>query len=204
MSSFPPPIEALIREFNKLPGIGHKTSERFIFHLLKQSKTDLTRLSESILALRDGMGVCSTCYNFSEKNPCALCSDTKRSPDILCVVAESTDVFALERAGIFRGLYHVLGGTINGLESTSPSSLRIPELLTRLRAGIVRELILATNPDPAGEATAFYIQQQCAELPVRVTRLARGLPMGSNIEYADQMTLESALEGRQEIRQRNA
>lgn len=199
MSSFPPVLEQLIHEFNKLPGIGHKTSERFIFYLLKQPKSELTRLSTSIIALRDGMTLCSVCYNFSEKNPCSICADARRSQDIVCVVAESSDVFALERSGVFHGVYHVLGGALDGLESTAPSSLRIVELLARIQKGVIREVILATNPDSAGEATAFYITEQCAPLGVKITRLGRGLPMGSNIEYADDMTLESALEGRREV-----
>lgn len=196
MLQLPPSIQRVIEEFNKLPGIGHKTSERFIFHLLKQPRTSLGGFAQALEQLREKIIVCQACFNFSEQNPCLLCSDPRRSPETLCVVAESVDVFALEKSGVFPGRYHVLGGNIQQMDGIGPQQLRIRELVARAKSGTVKEIILALNPDLEGETTALYLLQVLRETPLKITRLAQGLPTGSNIEYADELTLSKAFEGR--------
>ena len=198
-------LELLIAELEKLPSIGLKSAQRLALHLLRVPKEDALRLAEAIRAVRERVGFCSTCGNFSETDPCALCSDPRRDPRVLCVVEQPGDVLALERTGTFRGRYHVLGGALSPLEGTSPEQLRIRELLERLRATAadgapeIREIILATNPNVNGEATALYLSKLLAPLGVKVTRIARGVPMGSDLEYSDLVTLGRALTGRREV-----
>ena len=192
-------LELLIEELEKLPSIGTKSAQRLALHLLKVPKEDALRLAEAIRAVRERVGFCSTCGNFSETDPCALCGDPRRNPAVLCVVEQPVDVLAFERTGQFPGRYHVLGGALSPLEGTSPEQLRIRELLARLRGGEVKEVILATNPNVNGEATALYLSKLLTPLGVRVTRIARGVPMGSDLEYSDQVTLARALEGRRDV-----
>jgi recombination protein RecR len=192
-------LELLIAELEKLPSIGLKSAQRLALHLLRVPKEDALRLAEAIRAVRERVGFCTTCGNFSETDPCALCGDPRRDTKVLCVVEQPVDVLAFERTGQFNGRYHVLGGALSPLEGTSPEQLRIRELLSRLRGGEVKEVILATNPNVNGEATALYLSKLLTPLGVRVTRIARGVPMGSDLEYSDQVTLARALEGRRDV-----
>jgi len=197
-------LELLIEELEKLPSIGLKSAQRLALHLLRAPREDVLRLAESIRAIRERVGFCSRCGNFTEQDPCPICTDPSRDGRLICVVEQPGDVLALERAGAFRGRYHVLGGALSPLEGTHPDHLRIRELLERLRPGAngdteVQEVILATNPNVAGEATSLYLHRLIAPLGVRVTRIARGVPMGSDLEYSDQVTLARALEGRREV-----
>jgi len=192
-------LELLIAELEKLPSIGLKSAQRLALHLLRVPKEDALRLAEAIRAVRERVGFCTTCGNFSETDPCALCGDPRRDTKVLCVVEQPVDVLAFERTGQFSGRYHVLGGALSPLEGTSPEQLRIRELLSRLRGGEVKEVILATNPNVNGEATALYLSKLLSPLGVRVTRIARGVPMGSDLEYSDQVTLARALEGRRDV-----
>ena len=199
MPKFPEPIQNLINEFNKLPGIGPKTSERFVFYLLKQPKEEISRLAQVLENLKDKITYCSVCQNVSEKNPCIICSDQKRSKTTICVVAESHDMASIENTGEFNGLYHVLGGNLNPLENITPDKLKIKELVQRIKKDGVKEIILALNPDLEGESTTLYLTKLLKPLNIKITRLARGLPMGSDLEYADEVTLSNALKGRLEI-----
>ena len=192
-------LELLIEELEKLPSIGLKSAQRLALYLLRVPKEDALRLAEAIRAVRERVGFCCTCGNFSETDPCALCGDPRRDGRVLCVVEQPVDVLAFERTGQFTGRYHVLGGALSPLEGTSPEQLRIRELLARLRGGEVKEVILATNPNVNGEATALYLSRLLTPLGVRVTRIARGVPMGSDLEYSDQVTLARALEGRRDV-----
>jgi recombination protein RecR len=196
-------LELLIEELEKLPSIGQKSAQRLALHLLRAPREDVLRLADSIRAMRERVGFCRLCGNFTEQDPCLLCSDPQRDAGVICVVEQPGDVLALERAGAFKGRYHVLGGALSPLDGTHPEHLRIRELLERLRpiegAPAVREVILATNPNVTGEATSLYLHRLLAPLGVRVTRIARGVPMGSDLEYSDQVTLARALEGRREV-----
>ena len=192
-------LELLIEELVKLPSVGQKSAMRLALHLLRVPKEDALRLAEAIRAVRERVGFCGTCGNFSENDPCSMCQDPQRDGAMLCVVEQPGDVMALERAASFRGRYHVLGGALSPLEGTSPDQLRIRQLLERLRSGEVKEIILATNPNVNGEATALYLSRLISPLGVKVTRIARGVPMGSDLEYSDLVTLARALEGRREV-----
>jgi recombination protein RecR len=198
-------LELLIEELVKLPSVGQKSAQRLALHLLRVPREDALRLADAIRAVRERVGFCGTCGNFSEGDPCAICRDPQRDSRLLCVVEQPGDVLALERTGTFRGRYHVLGGALSPLEGTSPEQLRIRELIERLRAAApdgtpeIREIILATNPNVNGEATALYLSRLIAPLGVKVTRIARGVPMGSDLEYSDLVTLSRALEGRSEV-----
>jgi len=192
-------LELLIEELEKLPSIGLKSAQRLALYLLRVPKEDALRLADAIRTVRERVGFCSTCGNFSETDPCALCADPRRDSHVLCVVEQPVDVLAFERTGQFTGRYHVLGGALSPLEGTSPEQLRVRELLSRMRGGEVKEVILATNPNVNGEATALYLSKLLTPLGVRVTRIARGVPMGSDIEYSDQVTLARALEGRRDV-----
>jgi recombination protein RecR len=195
-------LELLIEELTRLPSIGPKSAQRMALYLLRASREDALRLAEAIRAVKERVHFCSVCGNFAEEDPCTLCSDPGRDGSVVCVVEQPGDVLAFERTGQFRGRYHVLGGALSPLDGTHPEQLRIPALLERLKPSAgpaVREIILATNPNVAGEATALYLSKLLAPLGVRVTRIARGVPMGSDLEYSDLVTLGRALEGRREV-----
>ena len=192
------PIEALITELSRLPGIGRKTAQRLTFHLLAQRPEQAGALARALDAVAERVRPCEICGNLTEEQPCAVCSDPRRDPSIICVVEEPSAVPVMERAE-FRGRYHVLGGRLSPLDGIGPEALRLDSLVERVRSGGVREVILATNPSMEGEVTATYTQQLLAEYPVRVTRLARGLPMGGDLEFVDGVTLAHALTARQEV-----
>ena len=199
MSPTPRALERLIQEFTKLPGIGPKTAERLVYYLLKQPKEVLTQFAQSLHQAKDEVTTCSQCYRFSDQNPCPICADKKRDKTLLCVVAESQNIPVLEKTGAFRGLYHVLGGLISPLEGITPDKLKIAELEQRLKTNGVKEVILALNPDLDGETTSLYLTKLVKPLAIKITRLARGLPMGADLEYADEVTLENAIVGRREV-----
>ncbi len=195
----PAPIARLRDELARLPGIGPKTASRLAFYLLRAPEEQRAALAAAIAALGTEVVTCHICYNLAEGDPCPICADEARDHGVICVVEEPLDVWAIERTGAFAGVYHVLHGVLSPLERMGPDDLKIRELVDRVRAGGVEEVILATNPSFEGEATAMYIHQQLAPLGVRVTRLARGLPMGGDLEYADEVTLARALEGRRPV-----
>jgi recombination protein RecR len=192
-------VDALITELARLPGIGRKTAQRLTFHLLQQSPDQVEKLAGALRAVAEKVRPCEECGYLTEEQPCAICRDVRRDPGLLCVVEDPAAVAVVDRATDFRGRYHVLGGRLSPLEGVGPEHLRLDELVRRVDAG-VREVILATNPSMEGEVTATYIQQLLADRPVRVTRLARGLPMGGDLEYVDGVTLAHALVARQEVR----
>lgn len=195
----PTSVERLITELEKLPGIGPKSASRLAFYLIKADNQDVDALGESLLGLKEGIQHCRTCFNFSESEQCALCASAGRDDQQICVVEDPLDIVAIERAGTFKGKYHVLHGAIAPIEGIGPEQLKVAELIERLKGAGVTEVIIATNPNLEGEATALYIQKLIKPLVPRVTRLASGLPMGGDVEYADELTLSRALEGRQEF-----
>jgi recombination protein RecR len=192
-------IERLTDEFARLPGIGRKTALRLTYHLLKATPEDATRLAEAIVGVAEGVHACPVCGNYTERERCDICSSQRRDPLVVCVVEEPSDIGAIERTGEFRGLYHVLGGRLSPLDGIGPAELNVAGLLERLAPGEVTEVILATNPSVEGEATALYLHRLIAPLGARVTRLARGLPVGGDLEYADGVTIAEALHGRREL-----
>lgn len=196
---YPEPIEKLINAFRQLPGVGPKTAQRLAFFVLKMPKEDVARMSRALVEAKEKIGSCKTCGNLTENPRCRICTDSRRDSSILCVVQEPRDVLALERTIDYRGLYHVLMGALSPMEGIGPDELRIRELLDRLREGGVEEVIMATNPNVEGEATALYVAGLVKDMGIKVTRLARGLPVGGDLEYADELTLSKALEGRREI-----
>ena len=189
----------LIDEFHKLPGIGPKSAQRLAYYLLRMPTVDAQALAAAILEVKERVTLCSICMNVTEVDPCRVCSGDRRERTIICVVEEPLDILALERSRSYHGLYHVLHGAISPMDAIGPEDLKMTELLQRLRSDEVREIILATNPNLEGEATAMYLTRLLKPLGVKVTRLARGLPMGGDLEYADDVTLARALEGRQEM-----
>lgn len=193
------PVARLIDELNKLPGIGPKSAARLAFYMLKSPREQSQALAEAILDMKERVVFCSICFNITEENPCYICQDTTRDRTKICVVEEPLDVIALERTNDFKGLYHVLHGALNYMEGVTPQQLKIEELIKRAQADEVDEVILATNATTEGDATAMLINRQLAKLGVRTTRIARGLPMGGDLEYADEVTLSRALEGRREM-----
>lgn len=201
MISLPAPIQDLVDALARLPGIGPKTASRLAFYLLRAPEEQARELAEALLGLKSGTGRCPVCFNMmsADRETCEICSRSERDPAVICVVEDPLDVLALERTGIFQGRYHVLHGALSPIEGIGPEDLRIRELIERVQAGGVREIILATNPSLEGDYTAAYLSQQLQALGVRMTRLARGLPVGGDLEYADQSTLIRALSGRQEI-----
>ncbi len=206
MSNYPGPLARLIQELCKLPGIGEKTAARLAFHMLKENKENVLNLAESIGRLRREMSLCRICFGLSEVDPtngeskeCAVCRDPEREREKVCVVEEPADMMAVERSREFRGLYHVLHGAISPLDGVGPESLRIKELLARVEGGSIREIIVATNPTVHGEATALYLSKVIKPSGVKVTRIARGLPMGGDLEYTDAVTMGKAIEGRREM-----
>ena len=193
------PVTRLIEELGKLPGIGPKSAARLTYYLLRIPEAEARALAEAIIAVKEKTVLCSSCQNITDSNPCAICASKERDHSIICVVKEPLDILALERTGRYKGLYHVLHGVLSPMDGIGPDDLKIKELLQRLKAGSVEEVILATNPNLEGEATAMYLQRLLSPFGVRLTRLARGLPVGGDLEYADEVTLTHALEGRQEI-----
>ncbi len=192
-------LEKLIEEFSKLPGIGKKTAQRMAFHILKTKKEAAEALAQALLDVKEKVGYCSACFNITEEDPCSICKDQKRDRSTICVVEEANDVVALERTNQYKGLFHVLGGVLSPLDGIVPDDLKIKELLARLKGKRIKEVILATNPNTEGEATAIYIAKLIKPLGVKVTRIARGIPAGGDLEYADQVTLANAIEGRIEF-----
>lgn len=193
------PVARLIEQFHKLPGIGPKTAQRLAYYLIRMPGTDAAALANAITAVKEQITFCSRCQNITENDPCSICSDPRREQTSVCVVQEPLDVLALERTGVYRGRYHVLHGVIDPMNNVGPEDLRIRELLTRITEEQLTEIVLATNPTVEGEATAMYVRQLVAPLGPRVTRLARGLPVGGDLEYADDLTLARAFEGRQDF-----
>ena len=188
-------LQQIIEEFSRLPGIGRKSAQRLALHLLKQPREDVVRMARTLVNMKDRIRYCSVCWNITEDDPCAICSSPKRDTSVVCVVEEPNDVIAVERTNDFKGLYHVLGGSLSPLDGIGPEDLKVKELLERIR-GDVGEVILALNPNVEGEATTIYLAKLLKPLDVRITRIARGLPMGGDLEFADEATLSRALEGR--------
>jgi recombination protein RecR len=200
MDTTPRAVTRLIEEFHRLPGIGPKTAQRLTFYLLRAPKEQALSLAEALTYLKEKIVTCAICQNVAEENPCAICRDETRERSIICVVEEPLDVLAIERTREYRGVYHVLHGAISPVEGIGPEDLRMQELLTRIqREPGIQEIILATNPNLEGEATAMYLERLIKPLGIRLTRLARGLPVGGDLEYADEVTLTRALEGRREV-----
>lgn len=203
MSRFPLSLQNLIDYFSRLPGVGPKTALRFVFYLLKQPKEESEKFAAAIGAVKSSISICNVCQNFSEKNPCPICADSRRDHGTICVVAEHQDLPVIENTGEFHGTYHVLGGVLDPLHGITPDQLKIKELVARVQNsnGKIREIILALNPDLEGETTMLYLTKLIKSFgkPIKITRLARGLPMGSDLEYADEITVSDALKGRREI-----
>lgn len=200
MDTTPRAVRRLIEEFHRLPGVGPKTAQRLTFYLLRAPKEQGQSLAEALVQLKDRIVICSICSNIAEENPCAICRDESRDRTIICVVEEPLDVLALERTREYHGLYHVLHGAISPVEGIGPEDLRIDALLDRIRRdSSIKEIVLATNPNLEGEATAMYLERLIKPLGIRMTRLARGLPVGGDLEYADEVTLTRAIEGRREV-----
>lgn len=193
------PVQTLINEFSKLPTVGPKTAARLVFHLLNRPRNEAQALAEAIIAVKDRVRLCTICYSITEEEPCAICSDERRDHSTICVVAEAKDIFALERTSAYKGRYHVLGGVISPMDGIGPAQLRVKELIDRVGAESPSEIIIATNPNAEGEATALYLSRLIAPLGVTVTRLAYGLPIGGDLDYADEVTLAKAIEGRRAL-----
>ncbi|MBM3221989.1 MAG: recombination protein RecR [Candidatus Rokubacteria bacterium] len=199
MAYYPEPVARLIDALQRLPGIGPKTAQRLTFYMLKRPPDEVRELGDALLAVKEKITYCRTCFNVTDEDPCRLCSDPRRDEHVICVVEEPNDLLAMERTGEYRGRYHVLLGALSPLDGIGPDDLKIRELLARLEGRETTEVILATNPNVEGEATALYLAKLLRPLAVRITRIARGLPVGGDLEYADQVTLSKALEGRREI-----
>ena len=193
------PVARLIQEFHKLPGIGSKSAQRLAYYLVRMPEEEAKSLAEAVLAVKERILLCSECQNISEQDPCPICKDPNRDVSTICLLEEPLDVLAMERTHAYKGLYHVLHGAISPINGISAEDLKIRELLERLKDSTVKEIILATNPNLEGEATAMYLQKLISPLVEKTTRLARGLPVGGDLEYADQVTLTRAFEGRQEF-----
>ena len=199
MAYYPEPFARLIEALQRLPGIGPKSAQRLTFFLLKRPIEEIRELSEAVLAVKEKITYCRNCFNVTDEDPCRICADPARDDSVLCVVEEPNDLLAMERTGEFRGRYHVLLGALSPLDGIGPEDIKIRELLTRLESSETTEVILATNPNVEGEATAIFLAKLLRPLGMRVTRIARGLPVGGDLEYADQVTLSKALEGRREM-----
>lgn len=197
MATYPPAIERLLSELTRLPGVGPKTAERYAFWLLRQTPDRLRQFGVSIEHLRDQIASCSRCHTFDDNNPCRYCRDKGRDQKTICVVADTPDLLAIEHTGVYRGVYHVLGGTVNALEGQSPDQLNIRDLMKRIPAEGITEIILAMNPDIEGDTTALYLKKSLHELKVKVTQLARGIPTGGDVTYMDETTLGEAISHRQ-------
>ena len=199
MSIYSPSIEKLIEAFEKLPSIGHKTAARLAFHMLNSSEEEINNFVNAITNAKKNLKYCSKCFNISDTDPCIICSNPKRDESIICVVEDVRDIIAMERTHEFNGVYHVLHGSISPMNGVGPEDIKVKELLARLTDGKVKEIILATNPRVEGEATAMYLSKLIKPLGIKVTRIARGIPVGGDLEYTDEITLMQALEGRREI-----
>lgn len=206
---YPKSIQNLIDHFSRLPSVGPKTAERYVFYLLRQNPEGLQQFAQAIAELKEKTVVCQTCLSIAETDPCSICSDQKRNRSVLCLVADTRDMLALESTGQYKGLYHILGGVINTIEGVKPEQLNFKSLLSRLKASPIKEIILAFNPDLEGETTAMYLAKLLKPykinpdtklgVGVKITRLAKGLPMGADLEYADEITLTNALKYRNEM-----
>lgn len=199
MKQYPRPLARLINEMSKLPGIGSKTAQRLAFHILSLEDKEAEQLAQAILSAKKELRYCSVCGNLTDTDPCAVCSDPSRDADIICVVESPKDVMALERIREFNGLYHVLNGVISPMDGIGPEDINLMSLLKRLQNSDVKELIIATNPNIEGEATAMYIARLIKPSGIKVTRIAHGIPVGGDLEYADEVTLLKAVEGRREL-----
>jgi recombination protein RecR len=199
MPDFAEPLARLIQEVKRLPGVGQKSAQRIAFHVLRTPREDVERLSAALLDVKDKLGLCTVCNNISDSELCTYCRDPHRDRRTICVVEEATNIIPVETTRTFEGLYHVLHGSISPLRGIGPEQLRIKELLTRLQDGAVEEIILATNPTVEGEATAVYLARLLKPLGLRVTRIAMGIPVGSDMEYADEVTMSKSLENRREM-----
>jgi len=193
------PVQTLINEFSKLPTVGPKTAARLVFYLLNRPRNEAHALAEAILAVKDRVRMCSLCFSITEEDPCPICSDERRDAKTVCVVAEAKDIYALERTMAYKGRYHVLGGVISPMDGIGPAQLRVKELVDRIGVESPHEIIIATNPNAEGEATALYLSRLLTPLGVSVTRLAYGLPIGGDLDYADEVTLARAIEGRRAL-----
>jgi len=199
MPDFATPIERLIEELKRLPGIGQKTAQRLAFHLLRTTKEEALGLADAIREAKERIGVCSVCNNITDTDPCLYCASASRNPRTICVVEEPHNILAIERTRHYGGLYHVLGGSLSPLSGVGPDKLKIKSLIERLKNGVVEEIIIATNPTSEGEATAVYLSKLIKPLGVRVTRIGVGIPVGSDLEYADEVTMLKAMEGRRDL-----
>lgn len=193
------PVQSLINEFSKLPTVGPKTAARLVFYLLNRPRNEAQALAEAILAVKDRVRLCTNCFSITEEDPCQICSDDRRDAKTICVVAEAKDIYALERTSAYKGQYHVLGGVISPMEGIGPAQLRVKDLVDRIGTQAPHEIIIATNPNAEGEATALYLSRLLTPLGVSVTRLAYGLPIGGDLDYADEVTLAKAIEGRRAL-----
>ena len=199
MSSYSPSIEKLIESFEKLPSIGHKTAIRLAFHMLDMTDEEITEFTTSITDAKQKLKYCSTCFNISDTDPCPICSNPKRDQSTICVVEDVRDIMAMERTHEYKGVYHVLHGTISPMNGIGPDEIKIKELLNRIRDNDIKEVIIATNPRVEGEATSIYISKLIKAFNIKVTRIAHGIPVGGDLEYTDEITLMKAMEGRREI-----
>jgi len=199
MDFYAPPVANLIEEFSRLPGIGKKTAQRLAFYVLEMNNNDATSLANAIIDAKKNIKYCSVCSNLTDTDPCMICQNKRRNQSLICVVEDPRDVMAIERTKEFNGLYHVLHGSISPMEGIGPEDIKIKELLLRMQGVDIQEVILATNPSIEGEATAMYISKLLRPMGIKTTRLAHGIPVGGDLEYADEVTLSKALEGRREI-----
>jgi len=199
MTSQPDPMTSLIKALSMLPGIGEKTAARLAFHILRAPASEAATLAESITAVKEKLALCSVCCMITEQDPCAICREPERTSEVICVVEEVKDLYALEKAGGFKGRYHVLHGALSPLDGIGPEDIKVAELMARLGTGEVKEVILATNPDYEGDTTSLFFQERISPLGIKVTRLARGIPVGGELEYTDPQTLGQALKGRREM-----
>ncbi len=199
MATYARPVERLITELSKLPSIGPRSAQRIAFHIIRGRQEDAFGLAEALREVKERIKPCRRCFNLTEAEECEICRDARRDPSTICVVEDPYDIGPIERTGEYRGLYHVLGGSLSPLDGIEPEDLRIAELLERIEKEEIKELVIATNPNTTGEATAMFIAQEVKDLPVRVTALASGLPVGGDLEYADEVTLGRAFAGRREI-----
>jgi recombination protein RecR len=199
MASLPEPVANLVQALSRLPGIGPRSAERIALHLVQADKAVSTRLAETLVAAREKIGLCQSCGALTERQPCEICSDSRRDHSIICVIERPIDIFSLEKSGGYRGLYHVLGGKISPINGIGPEDLRINELAQRVRSGNIHEVIIALPSDVEGDATSFYLNNLFRDQGVTISRIAHGLPVGSGLEFADELTLSRALEGRRQI-----